>query len=125
MLEQRWNDKLEALERLQGELDAHREASAPLSPAETEAILALGNDFAAVWNDPACPMVLRKKIARTLINEIVVDLDEAAQALQMVIHWHGGCHTSLTLPKPRSGTVAHKTTLEDLEVITQDGTTLW
>jgi hypothetical protein len=35
-------------------------------------------------------MVLKKKIARTLINEIVVDLDEAAQALQMIIHWHGG-----------------------------------
>jgi DNA invertase Pin-like site-specific DNA recombinase len=119
VLEQRWNDKLEALERLQGELDAHSEASAPLSPAETEAILALGNDFAAVWNDPACPMVLRKKIARTLINEIVIDLDEAAQALQMIIHWHGGCHTSLTLPKPRSGAVAHKTALEDLELITK------
>ena len=119
VLEQRWNDKLEALERLQGELDAHSEASAPLSPAETEATLALGNDFAAVWNDPACPMVLRKKIARTLINEIVIDLDEAAQALQMIIHWHGGCHTSLTLPKPRSGAVAHKTTLEDLELITK------
>jgi DNA invertase Pin-like site-specific DNA recombinase len=119
VLEQRWNDKLEALERLQGELDAHSEASAPLSPAKTEAILALGNDFAAVWNDPACPMVLRKKIARTLINEIVIDLDEAAQALQMIIHWHGGCHTSLTLPKPRSGAVAHKTTLKDLDLITK------
>ena len=39
-------------------------------------------------------MVLKKKIARTLINEIVVDLDEAAQTLQMIIHWHGGCHTA-------------------------------
>ena len=62
-------------------------------------------------------MVLKKKIARTLINEIVVDLDEAAQTLQMIIHWHGGCHTALALPKPQSGAVAHKTTLEDLELI--------
>ena len=64
-------------------------------------------------------MVLKKKIARTLINEIVVDLDEAAQALQMIIHWHGGCHTAVSLPKPQSGAVAHKTALEDLELITQ------
>jgi hypothetical protein len=119
VLEQRWNDKLEALERLQVELDAHREARASPSPAETEAILALGNDFAAVWDDAACPMVLKKKIARTLINEIVVDLDEVAQVLQMIIHWHGGCHTSLTLPKPHSGAIAHKTALEDIEVITK------
>jgi hypothetical protein len=119
VLEQRWNDKLEALERLQGELDAHSDVAASLSPAATEAILALGHDFAAVWDDPACPMVLKKKIARTLINEIVVDLDEAAQALQMIIHWHGGCHTAFTLPKPHSGAVAHKTALEDLELITK------
>ncbi len=119
VLEQRWNEKLEALERLQGELDAHSDTAASLSPAATEAIMALGNDFAAVWNDPACPMVLKKKIARTLIDEIVVDLDEAAQALQMIVHWHGGCHTAFTMPKPQSGAVVHKTALEDIELITQ------
>jgi hypothetical protein len=64
-------------------------------------------------------MVLRKKIARTLINEIVVDLDEAAQALQMTIHWHGGCHTAFGMPKPLSGAVAHKTALEDQDLITK------
>ena len=124
VLEQRWNDKLEALERLQVELDAHREARASPSPAETEAILALGNDFAAVWDDAACPMVLKKKIARTLINEIVVDLDEVAQVLQMIIHWHGGCHTSLTLPKPHSGAIAHKTRVGGHRGDYQDGTPL-
>jgi DNA invertase Pin-like site-specific DNA recombinase len=119
VLEQRWNDKLETLERLQRELDSQSDGAAALSPADTEAILALGHDFAAVWDDPGCPMVLRKKIARTLINEIVVDLDEAAQALQMAIHWHGGCHTAFTMPKPLSGAVAHKTALEDLDLITK------
>jgi DNA invertase Pin-like site-specific DNA recombinase len=119
VLEQRWNDKLETLERLKGELEAHRDTTVSLSPAETEAILALGSDFAPVWDDPDCPMVLKKKIARTLINEIVVDLDEAAQTLQMIIHWHGGCHTAFAMPKPQSGAVAHKTALEDLELITQ------
>ncbi len=54
-----------------------------------------------------------------MINEIVVDLDEAAQTLQMIIHWHGGCHTALTMPKPQSGAVVHKTALEDLELIIQ------
>ena len=119
VLEQRWNDTLETLQRLKGELDAQRDTSASLSAAETDAILAFGHDFAAAWDDPACPMVLKKKIARTLIKEIVVDLNEAAQTLQMIIHWNGGCHTALTMPKPQSGAVAHKTALEDLELITQ------
>ena len=119
VLEQRWNAKLNALEKLQGELDAHSDATASLSPVDKAAILELGEDFAAVWGDPACPMTLKKKIARTLINEIVVDLDDAAQELRLIIHWHGGCHTVFTMPKPQSGAVAHKTALEDLEVITR------
>lgn len=119
VLERRWNEKLEILERLQGERDAYQPKTVSLTGAEIEVIQALGNDFTAVWNHPACSMTSKKKIARTLINEIVVDLDEAAQTLQMVIHWHGGCHTALTLPKPQSGAVAHKTALEDIELITK------
>lgn len=118
-LEQRWNAKLEVLEKLQRELEAHSNDDTSLKRTDKAAILALGNDFAAVWNDPACPMVLKKKIVRTLINEVVVDLDDAAGELHLIIHWHGGCHTAMTMPKPQSGAVAHKTALEDLELITR------
>jgi len=81
-------------------------------------MLALGENFASVWNDPSCSMVLKKRIARTLINEIIVGLDEDTQQLHFVIHWHGGCHTSFAMPKPLSGAIVHKTALEDLELIT-------
>ena len=64
-------------------------------------------------------MPLKKKIARTLIDEIVVELDEAAQELRLIIHWHGGCHSAMTMPKPQSGAVVHKTALEDVELITR------
>jgi hypothetical protein len=60
--------------------------------------------------------MLKKRIARTLINEIVVDID-AAQQLNMVIHWHGGCHTSFSMNKPMSGAVVHKTAIEDVDLI--------
>jgi hypothetical protein len=59
---------------------------------------------------------LKKRIARTLINEIVVDID-AAQQLNMVIHWHGGCHTPFSMKKPMSGAIVHKTAIEDVELI--------
>ena len=55
-----------------------------MSRAERQALLALGEDFASVWNDPACPMVLKKKIARTLINEIIVELNDATQQLYFI-----------------------------------------
>ena len=117
VLEQRWNEKLEAVNKLKAELDAQQDAAPPLSQAEKAAILALGENFASVWEDPACPMVLKKKIARTLINEILVDLIEETQQLHFIIHWHGGCHTRFEMAKPLSGAVLHKTSLEDLELI--------
>ena len=49
-----------------------------------------------------------------MINEIVVD---AAQQLNTVIHWSGGCHTTFSMKKPMSGAVVHKTAIEDVELI--------
>jgi len=119
VLEQRWNEQLQAVARVKAELDAIPAVPARLGESEQQAVLALGENFAAVWNDPACPKVLKKKIARALMEEIVVDLDDTALQLHFIIHWHGGCHTAFAMPKPMSGAVAHKTTLPDLDVITQ------
>lgn len=118
VLEQRWNEKLAALAKVKTELAAVAVAPPPLSAAEKQTLLALGDNFAAVWNDPTCSMVLKKRIARTLVNEIIVNLDDETQELQLTIHWHGGCHTVFTMPKPLSGAVVHKTALEDRELIT-------
>ena len=117
VLEQRWNEKLEALEKVKIELGTDDARPQSLSPTEKEAVTELGENFAGVWDNPACPTVLKKKIARTLINEIIVDLDDETQQLHFVIHWHGGCHTPFAMPKPLSGAVQHKTTLEDRELI--------
>lgn len=119
VLEQRWNEKLEEQQRLEGELQRLSEARAMITPADEAAIRALGNDFACVWNDAACAITLKKRIARTLIHEIVVDLDDSTQQLHMVIHWQGGCHSTFSMPKPQSGAIAHKTALEDVELITR------
>jgi len=118
VLEQRWNEKLEAVDKLKNELDSHHLARRSLSGAEKDAILALGENFASVWNDLTCPMVLKKRIVRTLINEIIVGLDKDSQQLHFIIHWHGGCHTPFQMPKPLSGAIVHKTSLQDLELIT-------
>jgi len=121
VLERRWNEKLEAIEQLNAELDSQRAEFTALSDDDREAILDLGMHFASVWNHPACSTVLKKKIARSLIHEIVVNLEENTQTLDFVVHWHGGCHTRFTMAKPMSGAVAHKTALEDIELITKMG----
>ena len=118
VLEQRWNAKLEEQQRIAKELDALKDAAAALTPADELTLRELGRHFAEVWNSNTCPVTLKKRIARTLINEIVVDID-AAQQLNMVIHWHGGCHTNFSMNKPMSGAVVHKTAIEDVDLITR------
>ena len=121
VLEQRFNEKLETVGQVKAELEASS-AAMQLGVSERAAIMALGNDFAAVWHDAACPMVMKKKIVRTLIEEIIVDLDDNTQQLQFTIHWQGGCHTAFDMPKPMSSAIAHKTSLEDVDLIRQMAT---
>src|SRR6266508_7962 len=115
-LERRWNAALEEVER-QGAALAEREREVPvLSEDERASVLALGERLAEVWESPACRPELKKKILRTVLEEIIVTYDEAADTLCFVLHWAGGTHTAFTMPKPRSG-VGQPTALEDLELI--------
>jgi len=116
-LEQRWNEKLEKVEHLKSTLDATRVAPQTLSDQDKQSIFALGQCFFETWHHDACPMTLKKKIIRCLIKEIIVDVDKDKQLLNFIIHWQGGSHSSLTIPRPLPANQAHKTAEEDLEVI--------
>ena len=115
-LEQRWNTKLQEVERLTEALEALDEETAILSAADKEAILSLGEGFPAVWHADDCPMELKKKIVRSVVEEVVVAPDEAEENLLFTIHWKGGSHTRFEMPKPPSG-VGRKTSLEDVDII--------
>ncbi|MER8970627.1 hypothetical protein NKI25_34400 [Mesorhizobium sp. M0808] len=40
---------------------------------------------------------------RTVIHEVVADIDEEASEIVLLIHWIGGVHTELRLPRRRRG----------------------
>jgi hypothetical protein len=73
-----------------------------------------------VWESPEVEMRLKKRIVRTLIKEIVVDVDSAAGEVIVVIHWNGGVHTEVRLPRRRSKEVID--TVRDLALICSDKT---
>lgn len=115
-LEARWNKKLEEVERLKVSLvELVAEVQQPTAEQRT-AIMALGEQFEQVWRSERCPVELKKKILRTVVEEVVVDLDDATQMLSFVIHWKGGSHTRFQMPRPRGG-VGQKTADDDLEII--------
>jgi len=116
-LESRWNEKLEQWERTKKELEKiDRNRPDPLSEAQRSRIGALGDRFQEVWESEHCSVQLKKKIVRSVVEEVIVNLEESSQTLRFIIHWKGGCHTEFMMPKPPSG-VGLKTSEEDLEII--------
>jgi hypothetical protein len=57
----------------------------------------------ATWSHPESDARLKRRIVRTLIEEVVVDVDGQAADIIAVIHWKGGVHTELRIPRRRRG----------------------
>ena len=101
-LERRWNERLLAAHALEDERDALAAVpDASLSEEDRQRLLALGSDLERAWNSAGATPATRKRIIRTLINEIVVCISD--QTLDLVVHWNGGDHTALKVKKNRTG----------------------
>jgi excisionase family DNA binding protein len=101
-LEHRWNERLVAVQALEEEQAVMAaEPRSVLTEAERGRLLALGADLEQAWNSPGATSATRKRIIRTVIEEIVVTVGEAA--LSLVIRWAGGDHTALSVRKNRIG----------------------
>ena len=115
-LERRWNEKLEEQVRAKKTLEDIVNQQQTLTAEQKKQLLEMGGNFKQVWHSEACAMEAKKKIIRTVIEEIVVQLEDSAEILQFVIHWKGGCHTEFEMEKPRSP-VGKATDIEDVELI--------
>ncbi len=115
-LERRWNEKLEETEIVRQRLSSLQEKRHSLSSEDEASIRLMGENFAEVWNSDRCPPILKKKLFRTALEEIIVRADAEKKTLQFTIHWKGGVHTQLEMERPRSSANS-ATPIEALEII--------
>src|SRR5262245_31943265 len=102
-LERRWEQALQRVEELERQV-AERQAVRDRSPLPSEEELArLAADLEAVWANPACDVRLQKRIVQALIREVIADVDAEGKEILLVIHWEGGIHTELRLPRRGRG----------------------
>ena len=95
-LERRWNEALQVVHRLEGEIaELEAKRPAPLGEKERRHLMQLGADLELAWSHPAATAETRKRILHTALHEIIVRIEEGF--LQMVLHWQGGDHTPLQL----------------------------
>jgi DNA invertase Pin-like site-specific DNA recombinase len=102
-LEARWNRALSDLADAEARLNAHQQSQLTLSEEDRNRLLELGANLNAAWNDASAPIELKKRIIRTLINEIVIDINHPRATIEMQIHWAGGVHTPLIVRKNKHG----------------------
>ena len=93
-LERRWNEALQTVNRIEGEIaDIIARRPPLLGEEERHQLMQLGADLDRAWSHPAATVATRKRILRAALNEIVVRREGAV--IDAVLHWQGGDHTAL------------------------------
>lgn len=117
-LEQRWNQALERHRALEEELKVLRDIRPQaINESTRAALLQLGDDLPALWQHPQSSALLKKRIVRTLLHEIIVGKD--GEKISMVLHWHGGDHTSVDFLKNKPGQHRHATPENVVQLVRQ------
>jgi DNA invertase Pin-like site-specific DNA recombinase len=102
-LERRWNQALTRVHELESRMSQLVAGEHQSVPATVDEFAGLAQDFEAVWNNPDVDVRLKKRLVRTVLREVVVDLDASAGEIIVVMHWQGGVHTELRLARRRTG----------------------
>lgn len=100
-LERRWEDALKARRQLDDEYERwRRSAPAALSDAAAAAIRALAADLPAVWAAATTTPADRRRIARLLLEQVVVTVDKASERVDVRLHWAGGAVRPHAIARP-------------------------
>jgi DNA invertase Pin-like site-specific DNA recombinase len=115
-LESRWNAALARLHALEQRLQTERGKMKHESALDRENLIRLADDLHSVWNDRKVNDKTRKRLLRSLINEIIVDSDDKNDLI-FVVHWVGGVHTELRVARHRRGQNVTHTDKNIVEVV--------
>lgn len=113
-LEARWEVALGRVRELEQRIQDLEASAVARQRPDAAALRRLAEDLPAVWNATPSDPILKQRIVRTLIREVVVGRDDPPTATVVSIHWEGGRHTRLRLARvSRNPTPAQRPTAVD------------
>ena len=98
-LEKSWENALQRVLACEQRLKAVEQAQS----SERPDLAGLAEDLEAARNAPGVTIRARQQLLRTLVKDIVADVDDATREVVLTIHWRGGQHSQVRVTKPRSG----------------------
>ena len=111
-LERRWNEALQAVAKIEGDIAAMMaRRPPPLGEPERQQLMALGADLERAWSHPAATAATRKRIVRAAVSEIIVRRDGAI--IHAVLHWQGGDHTEIKVKQRLNAAGRHNPRIPD------------
>jgi hypothetical protein len=118
-LEARWNVSLSRVQQLEQEFQRAEVDSPAVPDIGADELLRLAQELPVVWNDPATDSGIKQRIVGILIQQIVIDIDDATDEILLFIHWTGGRHTEMRVAKHQRGQNGRQTAPEAIEVVRQ------
>jgi hypothetical protein len=116
-LERRWNQALQRVREVEGRIEQHSVSVGTVAAVGVEEFADLAAQLDALWHRPDADVRLKKRITRSLIQEVVVDVDTAASEIVLVVHWKGGVHTEVRVPRWRRGQNTTHTSKETIDAV--------
>jgi hypothetical protein len=98
---------------------APRQQIQPISEEEKQEVMRLSDDLPKLWNASSTSNEMRKRIIRTVIKEIVCDVDEDKQMIVLDVHWEGGVHTKVEVKRKKTGEHSNCTDKSIVELVSQ------
>jgi DNA invertase Pin-like site-specific DNA recombinase len=115
-LERQWEERLRAVEEVEQAYERWRhQPSVTLAAADRAAILALGEDFPAIWHAPTTTPADRKRLLRLVIRDVLLDQRRARGQAWVQINWQTGATTAQWIRRRVLGYDQHA----DLETLRQ------
>src|SRR5207344_865814 len=102
---------------IEAQIEQHRDRQSPSAAPTREEFAELAADLESLWNEQVADARLKKRVIRTLIRDVIVDVDAQAGEVILVIHWKGGVHSELRLPRRRRGQNSSQTSIELLDAV--------
>jgi DNA invertase Pin-like site-specific DNA recombinase len=121
-LEARWNAALQRLRECEARIAEIAAASA--APPSIAELSNVAQDLRTAWDAPTTTMAMKQRLIRSLIREVVVDVDDERREVILVIHWRGGQHSEVRVRKPSTGE-HNKRAPAKADAIIRDMATKW
>jgi hypothetical protein len=116
-LERRWNETLAQVAAAGARLATVEGQPSTLSEDQHHALRTLGDDVTAVWRHPAAPEALKKRMLRTVLQELMIHTTQEPPEHVWHLHWHGGVPTAVCVARNTAGQHGRATERAVLEVI--------